>query len=84
MWSPDGEWLAFRQQDGLGGEDMMVIRSDGSDPKNLTVGENLPVDGRPYVLDGWITGNVLVHSAKPAGRRRCTSSGSRTACAVDV
>jgi Tol biopolymer transport system component len=67
MWSPDGEWLAFRQQDGLGGEDIMAIRRDGSDPKNLTVGGDLPIDGRPYVLDGWINGSVLVHSAKSAG-----------------
>jgi Tol biopolymer transport system component len=65
MWSPDGEWIAFRQQDGLGGEDVMVIRSDGSDPKNLTTGDNLPADGRPYVMDGWITGNVIIRSARP-------------------
>ena len=63
MWSPDGEWIAFRQQDGLGGEDVMVIRPDGSDPKNLTAG-NLSVTGRPYVLDGWVAENVLVRSAK--------------------
>jgi Tol biopolymer transport system component len=65
MWSPDGQWVAFRQQDGLGGEDVMVIRSHGSEPKNLTTGENLPADGRPYVMDGWITGNVIIRSAKP-------------------
>lgn len=65
MWSPDGKWIAFRQQDGLGGEDVMVIRADGSEPKNLTTGENLPADGRPYVMDGWITGNVIIRSAKP-------------------
>jgi len=64
MWSPDGEWIAFRQQDGLGGEDIIAIRRDGSDPKNLTVGGDLPINGRPYTLDGWIMGNVLVHSAK--------------------
>jgi hypothetical protein len=67
MWSPDGEWLAFRQQDGSGGEDIMTIRRDGSDLKNLTVGGDLPIDGRPYSLDGWINGSVLVHSAKFAG-----------------
>ena len=66
IWSPDGEWIAFRQQDGLGGEEAMVIRRDGSDPKNLTIGSKLPKDGRPYVIDGWITGNLIIHSAKLA------------------
>ncbi len=64
-WSPDGEWIAFRQQDGSGGEDVMVIRPDGSDPKNLTAGGNLPINGRPYVMDGWVTGNIIVRSAAP-------------------
>ena len=66
LWSPDGEWLAFRQFDGLGGEDMMVIRRDGSEPKNLTIGSQLPQEGRPYVLDGWITGHLIVHSSTSA------------------
>ncbi|MGE5641641.1 MAG: TolB family protein [Byssovorax cruenta] len=65
MWSPDGEWISFRQQDGLGGEDVMVIHPDGSEPKNLTIGGNLPEQGKPYVMDGWITGNVIVRSGKP-------------------
>ena len=65
MWSPDGEWISFRQQDGLGGEDVMVIRPDGSEPKNLTIGGNLPEQGKPYVMDGWVTGNVIVRSGKP-------------------
>lgn len=65
MWSPDGEWIAFRQQDGFGGEDVMVIRPNGSDPKNLTGSGDLPADGRPYVMDGWITDNIIVRSGKP-------------------
>lgn len=65
FWSPDGTWIAFRQQDGVGGEDVMVMHPDGSDPKNLTIGGNLPEGARPYVMDGWITGNVIVRSGKP-------------------
>src|SRR6266498_260235 len=64
MWSPDGQWIAFRQQDGVGGEDVMVMRPDGSDPKNLTVGGNLSAVSRPYMIDGWITGNLIVRMGK--------------------
>jgi hypothetical protein len=66
-WSPDGEWIAFRVQDGLGGEDLYVIQRDGSRLKNLTASSSLPEDGRPYVMDGWITGNLVVRSAKLEG-----------------
>jgi hypothetical protein len=65
FWSPDGEWIAFRVQDGLGGEDVYVVRRDGSDLKNLTASSDLPQEGRPYVMDGWVTGNIIVRSAKP-------------------
>jgi Tol biopolymer transport system component len=63
-WSPDGDWIAFRVQDGLGGEDVYVVQRDGSGLKNLTSSSNLPADGRPYVMDGWITGNIILRSAK--------------------
>ena len=65
FWSPDGNWIAFRVQDGLGGEDIYVVRRDGSDLKNLTASENLPSEFRPYTMAGWLTGNIIVHSAKP-------------------
>lgn len=65
FWSPDGEWIAFRVQDGLGGEDIHVVRRDGTEPRNLTSASDLPEEGRPYVMDGWITGSVIVRSAKP-------------------
>ena len=65
FWSPDGKWIAFRVQDGLGGEDVYVVQSDGSGLKNLTLSSSLPVEGRPYVMDGWITGNIIVRSVKP-------------------
>lgn len=64
FWSPDGEWIAFRVQDGLGGEEIYAVRRDGSEQKNLTGSGNLPEEGRPYVMDGWITGNIIVRSAK--------------------
>ncbi|HSL42526.1 MAG TPA: hypothetical protein VK897_03780 [Anaerolineales bacterium] len=65
FWSPDGDWIAFRVQDGLGGEDVYAIRRDGSGLRNLTASSSLPDEGRPYVMDGWITGNIIAHSAKP-------------------
>jgi hypothetical protein len=65
FWSPDGRWLAFRVQDGLGGEDVYAVKRDGSDLKNLTATNKLPAEGRPYVMDGWITGNIIVRSGRP-------------------
>lgn len=65
FWSPDGKWIAFRVQDGLGGEDVYVVQPDGSELKNLTSSSSLPVEGRPYVMDGWITGSIIVRSVKP-------------------
>lgn len=67
MWSRDGEWLAFRAQDGKGGEDIFAVRRDGSGLKNLTASESLPAEGRPYVMDTWLGGSVLLRSAKPGG-----------------
>jgi hypothetical protein len=63
FWSPDGTWLAFRVQDGLGGENIFAIHRDGTDLKNLTASDSLPPEGRPYVMDGWLTENVIVRSA---------------------
>jgi hypothetical protein len=63
-WSPDGQWIAFRQQDGVGGEDIMIIRPDGSDPRNLTAGGNLSMVSLPYVIDGWVNGNLIVRTGK--------------------
>jgi dipeptidyl aminopeptidase/acylaminoacyl peptidase len=65
LWSPDGNWIAFRVQDGKGGEDVYAIQRDGSGLKNLTASSSLPEEGQPYVMDGWITGNIIVRSAKP-------------------
>jgi hypothetical protein len=65
FWSPDGAWLAFRVQDGRGGEDVYAVRRDGSGLKNLTASGNLPVEGRPYIMDGWLAENIIVRSALP-------------------
>jgi Tol biopolymer transport system component len=65
FWSPDGTWLAFRTQDGQGGEDIFVIHRDGSGQTNLTASGSLPANGRPYIMDGWLGENILVHSALP-------------------
>jgi hypothetical protein len=65
VWSPDGNWLAFREQDGLGGEDIYVVRRDGSDLTNMTNTDKLPPDGRPYILGGWINDNIILRSGSP-------------------
>jgi Tol biopolymer transport system component len=62
FWSPDGEWLAFRVQDGNGGEDIYAIRRDGTQLKHLSESEKLPRDGSPYALSGWINNHVILHS----------------------
>ena len=65
FWSPDGTWIAFRVQDGTGGEDVYAMHRDGTGLKNLTGSGQLPASGRPYVMDGWLTENVIVRSALP-------------------
>ena len=61
FWSPDGSWIAFRTQDGLGGEDVYVVRPNGAELKSVSAA--LPVDGRPYIMDGWYTENIIMRSA---------------------
>ncbi len=65
FWSPDGAWIAFRVQDGSGGEDVYVVRRDGTELKKLTASGSLPTVGRPYVMDGWLAGDVILRSAMP-------------------
>jgi hypothetical protein len=62
FWSPDGQWLAFRVQDVNSNEDIYAIRRDGSQLTNLSANENLPGDGAPYALSGWINNHVILHS----------------------
>ena len=67
FWSPDGSWIAFRTQDGLGGEDVFVAHPDGSELKSVS--GDLPVEGRPYIMDGWYTDAaepcIIMRSALP-------------------
>jgi Tol biopolymer transport system component len=65
FWSPDGAWIAFRTQDGLGGEDVYVIRRDGSEMKSLSA--SLPVEAKPYIMNGWLADNIIMRSALPRG-----------------
>ncbi len=65
MWSPDGNWLAFREQDGQGGEDIYAIRRDGTGLTNLTASGKLPPESRPYALEGWVKDSVLLLPARP-------------------
>jgi len=62
FWSPDGNWLAFRVQDGNGGDEIYAVRRDGSQLTNLSASKKLPDDGSPYALSGWITNHVILHS----------------------
>ncbi|WKZ35646.1 MAG: hypothetical protein QY332_18715 [Anaerolineales bacterium] len=68
FWSPNGAWIAFRTQDGLGGEDVYVVYPDGSELKSISA--DLPLEGRPYIMDGWYAEHVIMRSALPG------SSGS--------
>ena len=61
FWSPDGSWIAFRTQDGLGGEDVYVVRPNGSEMKSVAAA--LPVEGRPYIMDGWYSDDIIMRSA---------------------
>lgn len=61
FWSPDGMWIAVRTQDGGGGEDVFVVRADGSELKSVTA--SLPADGRPYIMEGWFGDGIIMRSA---------------------
>ncbi len=63
FWSPDGSWIAFRTQDGLGGEEVYVVRPNGTELKSVSTA--LAVEGRPYIMDGWYTENIIMRSALP-------------------
>jgi hypothetical protein len=63
FWSPDGNFIAFRTQDGLGSEEVHVIRPDGVDLKSVSSG--LPAEGRPYIMDGWYAENIIMRPAIP-------------------
>jgi len=65
IWSPDGNWLAFRSQDGYGGDDIYVVRRDGNDLVNMTASEKLPPEDHPYILSGWINDNIILRSGNP-------------------
>lgn len=62
-WSPDGSWIAVRTQNGYGGEDVFIVRPDGSELHSIS--KDLPEAGRPYIMDGWYTENVIMRSALP-------------------
>jgi hypothetical protein len=61
LWSPDAGWLAFRVQDGEGGDEIYAVRRDGSQLTNLSANEDL-AGGAPFALSGWINNNVVLHS----------------------
>ena len=63
FWSPDGTWIAFRTQNGAGGEDVFIVRPDGTELKSVST--DLPAEGRPYIMDGWYTENIIMRSALP-------------------
>ncbi len=60
LWSPDGDWLAFRVQDGMGSEWLYAVHPDGSGLVNVSDFEGLPAGESPFVMDGWLGGNLLL------------------------
>ncbi len=66
LWSPKGDWLAFRVQDGLGGEWLYAVHPDGSGLVNVSGFEGLPANEAPFVLDGWLGENLLLRPMVPA------------------
>lgn len=66
FWSRDSKWIAFRVQDGLGGESAYIVQRDGTEIKQISAG--LPQEGGPYVLDGWYTENVIMRSGLPGSQ----------------
>jgi hypothetical protein len=60
IWSPDGDWLAFRAQDGAGKDEIYNVHPDGTELVNISANEKLPADGQPYVLNGWINNNIIL------------------------
>ncbi len=65
-WSPDGEWIVFHAQDGEGGSDVFAVRREGSDLRQLTADLRLPQAGKPYLIEGWLRGALIVRSAGAA------------------
>jgi hypothetical protein len=65
MWSLDGNWISFREQDGLGAVNYYAIHPDGSGLVNLSTAEGLPEEGRPYAVDGWTSDYVIMRSGRP-------------------
>lgn len=65
VWSSDGTWIAFRVQDGQGGGSVQVIHRDGTGLRDLTASADLPAEGKPYVLNGWVGENVILRSGQP-------------------
>lgn len=60
VWSPDGKWLAFRVQDGAGKDEIYIVHPDGTNLTNLSASEKLPAEGQPYILNGWISNQVIL------------------------
>jgi len=59
-WSPDGNWILFYGIDEQEAQSVYAIQRDGSGLKTLLDLSSLPDQGTPYVLDGWIGGNIVL------------------------
>ena len=70
-YSPDGQWIAFIS-DRSGAENLWLVRADGSEPRQLSFGD----DDTVLVSPAWMPdGQIDLTSAASAGASTTTSCG---------
>ena len=66
IWSPDGQWLAFRVQDGQGGENLYAIRRDGTGLTDLVSAlQAVSRSAAPYRLLGISSAGAILQASGP-------------------
>jgi Tol biopolymer transport system component len=59
-WSPDGNWIVFMTMNDREIYELYAIQRNGSGLKMLTSLSSLPNTGYPYIMDGWVAGNIVL------------------------